>query len=39
VATLDPIEGLTDDETAAGEDYFTRMRANLETLREALGCR
>jgi len=39
VATLDPIEGLTDEEAAAGEDYFTRMQANLRTLREALGCR
>jgi zinc transport system substrate-binding protein len=39
VQTLDPIEGLTGDEAASGEDYFTLMRANLAKLREALGCR
>jgi zinc transport system substrate-binding protein len=39
VATLDPIEGLSDDQLAAGEDYLSLMRSNLETLREALGCR
>jgi zinc transport system substrate-binding protein len=39
VATLDPIEGLTEEEAAAGEDYFSLMAQNLETLREALGCR
>jgi len=39
IETLDPIEGLTDEEAAAGEDYLSRMEANLRTLREALGCR
>ncbi len=38
-AVLNPLEGLTKDETAHGEDYFTVMRANLRSLREALGCR
>ena len=37
-AVLDPIEGLTPDEAASGEDYFTRMRANLRALEEGLGC-
>ena len=37
-AVLDPIEGLTSDEAGAGADYFTVMRANLATLRTALGC-
>jgi len=36
---LDPLEGLTQDEVARGETYFTVMRANLRALREALGCR
>ena len=39
VATLDPIEGLSEDRLAAGEDYLTVMRQNLDALREALGCR
>jgi zinc transport system substrate-binding protein len=38
-AVLDPIEGLTEAEVSAGEDYFSVMRANLAALREALGCR
>lgn len=38
-AVLDPLEGLTDDEIAAGADYFSVMRANLTALRKALGCR
>jgi len=37
-AVLDPIEGLTPAEIAQGEDYFTRMRANLHALEEGLGC-
>ena len=37
-AVLDPIEGLSGEQLAAGEDYATVMRANLETLRAALGC-
>ena len=39
IAVLDPIEGLTPAEIANGEDYFTRMRANLGALEEGLGCR
>ncbi len=39
VATLDPLEGLSDERLVAGEDYLSVMRANLATLREALGCR
>ena len=38
-AVLNPLEGLTDDETAAGEDYFSVMRSNLAALQKALGCR
>jgi len=38
-AVLDPLEGLTEEEVAAGEDYFSVMRANLAALRKALGCR
>ena len=39
VATLDPLEGLSQDRLAAGDDYLSVMRENLETLRQALGCR
>ncbi|HYI74351.1 MAG TPA: metal ABC transporter substrate-binding protein [Gaiellaceae bacterium] len=39
LATLDPIEGLSEEQIEAGEDYLTVMRSNLATLREALGCR
>lgn len=39
VATLDPIEGLSQGRLDAGEDYLSLMRENLEALREALGCR
>jgi zinc transport system substrate-binding protein len=35
-ATLDPLEGLTDE--SAGEDYLEVMRANLETLRQGQSC-
>jgi zinc transport system substrate-binding protein len=38
-AVLNPLEGLTDDELERGENYFTVMRANLDALREGLGCR
>ena len=38
-AVLDPLEGLTGAQQAAGADYFTVMRANLVALRKALGCR
>ncbi|HVA66011.1 MAG TPA: zinc ABC transporter substrate-binding protein [Elusimicrobiota bacterium] len=36
---LDPIEGLTAAELAAGRNYFTQMRQNLANLRSALQCR
>jgi zinc transport system substrate-binding protein len=35
---LNPLEGLTTEEAAAGEDYVSVMRANLKTLEQALGC-
>lgn len=38
-ATLNAIEGLTSEERARGDDYFSIMRANLRALREALECR
>jgi zinc transport system substrate-binding protein len=38
-AVLNPVEGLTESEQAEGADYFSLMRANLATLREALSCR
>jgi zinc transport system substrate-binding protein len=38
VATLDPLEGLSAQATAAGEDYFSVMRHNLVSLRQALAC-
>jgi zinc transport system substrate-binding protein len=36
---LDPVEGLTKDETAAGKSYVTVMESNLQSLRTGLGCR
>jgi zinc transport system substrate-binding protein len=38
-AVLDPVEGLTEEELARGEDYFSVMEANLDALRTGLGCR
>ncbi len=38
-AVLDPLEGLTEEKAAAGEDYVSVMRENLAALRDALGCR
>lgn len=35
---LNPLEGLTQDQLQAGEDYFTVMRQNLANLRTALEC-
>jgi zinc transport system substrate-binding protein len=35
-ATLNPLEGLTEEEAKAGKDYLSIMRDNLETLRAAL---
>jgi zinc transport system substrate-binding protein len=37
--TLNPLEGLSDQERDAGADYFTVMRDTLAKLRVALGCR
>lgn len=37
-AVLNPLEGLTEEELARGDDYFTVMEANLEALRKGLGC-
>jgi zinc transport system substrate-binding protein len=37
-AVLHTLEGLTDEERAAGEDYVSQMEENLTTLRTALGC-
>jgi zinc transport system substrate-binding protein len=37
-AVLYTIEGLSDEEIAAGDDYGSLMRRDLETLRVALGC-
>ncbi len=34
---LSPLEGLTDAEASAGDDYFSVMRKNLEALTAALG--
>ena len=38
-AVLNPIEGLTSEQSDGGEDYLSLMRDNLAALREALGCR
>ena len=38
VSTLDPVEGLSEERLASGEDYLSVMRSNLAALREALGC-
>ena len=37
-AVLNPIEGLTGEQAASGEDYFSLMRMNLAALRAGLGC-
>ena len=36
---LNPIEGLTKEEAAAGKDYVALMEANLANLRTGLACR
>lgn len=36
VETLNPLEGLTDQQLTAGEDYFSVMRSNLQLLETAL---
>jgi len=38
VAVLNPLEGLTPDEVARGDDYRSVMERNLEVLRDGLGC-
>lgn len=38
ILTLNPLEGLAQDELAQGADYLTVMRDNLAHLRLALGC-
>jgi zinc transport system substrate-binding protein len=35
---LNPVEGLTAEEAAAGKDYVALMRENLQNLRTALDC-
>ena len=35
---LNPLESLSKDDLAVGEDYFTKMRENLNNLRIALDC-
>ena len=35
---LNPLEGLTVDQTAQGEDYFSMMEQNLQNLQTALHC-
>jgi zinc transport system substrate-binding protein len=37
-AVLNPLEGLTDAELAAGDDYVSVMERNLEVLRRGLNC-
>lgn len=37
-AVLDPLEGLSEDATAAGDDYVSVMRDNLAALEEGLVC-
>jgi zinc transport system substrate-binding protein len=37
-AVLDPLEGLSAERRAAGEDYGSVMRDNLEALRDGLRC-
>ena len=36
-AVLNPLEGLTEDEINAGEDYFSVMETNLQTIEDALN--
>ena len=37
-AVLDPLEGISQRDLERGADYFSVMRANLDALREGLGC-
>ena len=36
-AVLNPLEGLSDEQLAAGDDYFSVMRQNLAALAAALS--
>jgi zinc transport system substrate-binding protein len=36
--TFNPLEGLTQDEVAAGQNYLSIQRQNLSALRTALSC-
>ena len=36
---LNPLEGLTDEEISAGDNYIKVMKSNLTNLKVALGCR
>jgi zinc transport system substrate-binding protein len=38
IAVLSPLEGLTEAQIAAGDDFLSVMRRNLETLRDGLVC-
>lgn len=38
IAVLSPLEGLSEAQIAAGDDYLSVMRRNLETLRDGLVC-
>ena len=37
-AVLNPLESITPDQLATGQDYVSIMQENLDTLRRALGC-
>jgi zinc transport system substrate-binding protein len=37
-ARLSPLEGLTEEQAEAGDDYVSVMRQNLAALQQALGC-
>ena len=38
IAVLNPLEGLTQRQEQAGEDYLSVMRSNLAALRRGLDC-
>lgn len=37
VEELNPLEGLSEEELASGDDYFSTMRENLDKLKKALA--
>lgn len=39
ILTLNPLEGLTEEQLKNGEDYFSIMRSNLESLKTDLLCK